>query len=317
MKILVLCTPQLSNGGEEKFWPTDNQVIAELKKSGHEVTALLFDRNKKMELEGYDVIFNLCDCFQNIKDDALVPQMLEGAGKTFTGSTSCAIGASADKIKTKQAWIKMNVPTPEFQIFETGDEELKLSLDSPVIIKPVEGHASIGIEDENVVSDEAKLRKVAKSVIDECKCPVFAERYIPGREFYIPMMGNGELEALPILEINYRLYAESAPKILSYKAKWSKNSNVYRNTNSFIASELEPELKKKIEDAAKGAAKAIGCRGYASADVRFDGKSLYVIDVNPNPYIGNDSDFVKAAAVLGMDHGRLLDKFISLALESK
>lgn len=315
MKVLALCSPQISAEGEEKFWPVDKQIVAEMRKSGHETTALLFDKKKEIELEGYDVVFNLCDGFEDIKDESLVPKLLAEANKPYTGCTSTAIEACSDKIKAKELLVKAHVPTPAFQIFETGDEELKISLDTPVIIKPIEGHASRGIEDDSVVSDEAKLRKIAKSVIAECKCAVFAERYIPGREFCIPMLGNEEPEAMPMLEINYHSYEENAPKILSFKAKWSKKSNVYKNTDSIVATEIDPEMKKKIETAAKNAFKAIGCMGYATADARVDGNNVYIIDVNPNPYIAGESDFVKAAAVLGMDHSQLLDKMMDLALK--
>lgn len=319
MKVLVLCCSKTGNGGnEEQFWPVDKGIISEIKKSGHEITAMIFDKGKNINFSDYDLVFNLCDGFDDMKDEAEIPRMASMAKVPCTGNTAEIIELSLSKLNIKSLLMKNNIPTPEFQVFETGDEELKISLEAPVIIKPVIGHASEGIEVENVVFDEEKLRKMAKYVIEDCKCPAFAERFIPSREFCIPMLGNEEPAALPMLEIYFPGNLEGKPKMLSYKAKWSKNSNLYKNTDSEIAKTVEEELRKKVEDAAKGAYRALGCRGYATADVRVDeNNNVYVIDVNPNCYIAGESDFVKAAAVLGMDHSQLLVKMMDLALEAK
>ncbi|HII16144.1 MAG TPA: ATP-grasp domain-containing protein [Nanoarchaeota archaeon] len=315
MNVLVLCSPRFNNETvEERFWPVDKLILSEIKKTGHETTAALFDKAKPLQLDGYDVVFNLCDGFEDIRDEAIIPNILATAKIPFTGNTAEVLHLTASKIAIKEKLIENGILTPDSQTFETGDEEVKIALDSQVIIKPTIGHASSGIEIENVVDNEDKLRKRVKAVIEECKCPVVVERYIEGREFCIPVLGNSDPEAMPMLEIDYSTYDEHLPKILSYKAKWSKNSTVFKNTDSVIATAIEPKLKKKIEGTAKSAFKAMGCRGYASVDVRVDkDNNVYVIDLNPNCYIAGESDFVKAAAVKGMTHADLLNKIIDLA----
>ncbi|MEW6617729.1 MAG: ATP-grasp domain-containing protein [Patescibacteria group bacterium] len=316
MKVLALCCSKSDT--DEQFWPVDKGIINEMKKSGHEIAAVIFDKSKNFNLSEYDLIFNLCDGFDDMRDETLIPEMAKKANVPCTGNTAEIIMASLSKLNIKNLLLKNNIPTPEFQVFETGGEELKMNLDTPVIVKPEYGHASEGIEADNVVFNEENMRKMIKQVIEENKCRALVERFIPSREFCVPMLGNNEPEALPMLEIAFPESLEGKPKMLSYKAKWSKNSNLYKNTDSKIANEVEPELKKKIEDAAMGAYKALGCRGYATADVRVDeNNNVYVIDVNPNCYIAGESDFVKAAAVLGMDHTQLLVKIMELALEQK
>lgn len=319
MKILVLCSPRFSNGNaEERFWPVDRQIISEIKKLGHETTALFFDKEKNLDVSGYELAFNLCDGFEDIKEEALVPEFLSSQKVPFTGCNAETINDANNKLQLKRALLAKGIPTPEFQLFEKEEEEIKISLSRPVIVKPIIGHASTGIEEQSVVGEENALKKQVAALIAEQNCPALVERYIPGREFCVPMVGNEEPANLPMLEINYMSYDEKAPKILTYKAKWSKNSNVYKNTDSIVARDVEESLRKKIEETAKKAFKAIGCTGYATVDVRVDEKNnVYVIDVNPNSYIAGESDFVKAAAVLGLSHGQLLEKFIELALERR
>ncbi|MDD4878135.1 MAG: ATP-grasp domain-containing protein [Candidatus Nanoarchaeia archaeon] len=321
MNVLVLCSPRFNNGTvEERFWPVDKIIISEIKKTGHGATAVLFDKSKPLQLEGYDVAFNLCDGFEDIRDEPIVPSMLASAKIPFTGNTAEIMELSSSKLLIKERLIENGVPTPDFQLFETGDEDLKITVssESQWIIKPTIGHASSGIEIENVVNTEEKLRKRIKEVIEECKCPVIVEKYIEGREFYIPLIGNKEPIALPFLEIDYSTYEKDLPKILSYKAKWSKNSNVFKNTDSMVVENIDPKLKKKIEGIGKGVYKAIGCAGYASVDVRVDkDNNVYVIDLNPNCYIADDSDFVKSANLMGMSYVSLLNKLIEFAIERK
>ncbi len=317
MNVLVLCSPRFNNETvEERFWPVDRLIISEIKKTGHETAAMLFDKAKPMQLDGYDVVFNLCDGFEDMHDEAIVPNILATAKIPFTGNPAEVIDLSISKLRIKEKLMENGVLTPDFQVFETGDEEIKIALNSQAIIKPAIGHASCGIEIENVVDNEEKLRKRAKAVIEECRCPVVVERYIEGKEFCIPVLGNENPEAMPMLEIDYSTYDEHLPKILSYKAKWSKNSNVFKNTDSVIAKDVELKLKKKIEGTAKAAFKALGCRGYTSVDVRVDkDNNVYAIDVNPNCYIAGESDFVKAAAEKGMAYADLLNRILELAIE--
>ncbi|MBU2637782.1 MAG: ATP-grasp domain-containing protein [Nanoarchaeota archaeon] len=314
MKVLTLCCSKSDT--DEQFWPVDKGIISEMKKSGHEITAMIYDKGKDINVSDYDLVFNLCDGFDDMRDEVIIPEMAKKANVPCTGNTAETILTSLSKLNIKNLLLKNNIPTPEFQVFETGEEELKMSLETPVIVKPEYGHASEGIEVDNVVFNEEDMRKMIKQVMEENKCKALVERFIPSREFCIPMLGNSEPEALPMLEIDFpENLKEGKPKMLSYKAKWSKNSNLYKNTDSFVAAKVDEELKKKIENAATGAFKALGCRGYATADVRVDeNNNVYVIDVNPNCYIAGESDFVKAAAVRGMDHSQLLVKMMELAL---
>jgi D-alanine-D-alanine ligase len=145
--------------------------------------------------------------------------------------------------------------------------------------------------------------------------PVLVEEYIGGREFNVPLIGNKDPERLAILEIDYSQHFENKPKILTYKAKWSKNSLDFKNTYSIIA-ELSKEDEEKIYSAAIAAYKAVLCTGYASVDLRMDESgNVFVIEVNSNCYIAPESDMLKAANYKGMSYDQLLNKIINYALE--
>lgn len=63
---------------------------------------------------------------------------------------------------------------------------------------------------------------------------------------------------------------------------------------------ISADVKKKVEELAIKAYKALGCRDYARVDVRVSNDGTpYVIEINPNPDVSSDSGFARAAAALG------------------
>ncbi len=315
MKIIALCCAQ-ENGSEDKFYPADKNIIANLKKiEEFSTTTMLYDEESiaKLDKDDATVVFNLCDSFPDGRDEAKVVEMLEKKNIHHTGNNSKVILFCMDKIAVRHALQDEHLPVPFFFSWEK-QKALPDHITYPVIVKPAHEHGSVGIDEDAVIFDSEKLQKKLSKLAEEHKGPFIVEQYIEGREYCVPIVGNGHPVILPILEIDYSEHFENRPKILSYKAKWSKNSMAFKDTYS-RTTKISESMQQRIEFVAKKAYQVLGMRGYGTIDIRIDAaENIHIIDVNANSYIAPESDMAKAAAHNNMPYPELLRKIVHYAL---
>jgi len=265
-------------------------------------------RKDKKEI---DVAFNLCDdgFFSNPELEPHVLAMLEILGIPYTGSGFLSLAMCLDKARAKKMLSIHTIPTPQFQVF--GNEaKLEKNLKFPLIVKPVHEDASIGIKDESIVKNADELMKRVKYVIKEYKQQALAEEFIDGREFNVGFIGD---EVLPVSEIIFNL-PKSKPKIVSYAAKWEKESVEFRGTNRSCPATIDDELKKKLISLARKASGCLLCTGYCRIDFRVDKQNNpFVLEVNPNPDISEDAGFAAMAKAAGMTYADMIDRILKNA----
>jgi D-alanine-D-alanine ligase-like ATP-grasp enzyme len=92
-----------------------------------------------------------------------------------------------------------------------NEEEINLvKTPFPVIVKPLHEGSSKGIFNNSVVNNADALRNEAVRVLTRYHGPVLIEEYLPGREFTVALLGNGNnLNVLPIVEINVRVIGKA------------------------------------------------------------------------------------------------------------
>ena len=299
---------------------TDKQISARLKAIGHNVAIAEYSRQfLKSSAKNYDIIFNLCDglegdnTFQEIK----ILRDIEETGIPFTGNNANAVKKCNDKGLTKRILITKGLRTPRFQIFRTGKEKLK-DLNFPLFVKPLKSDAAYGIKADSFVRTEKKAYKKIKEIIKVYKLPALVEEYIDGREFSVPVVGCSKSLGLPPIEIRYGGYYTNKPKILSYTAKWNFKSRLWYNVETIVPKDITGKLKKKLCSTAWKSFKALKCSGYGTVDMKVDVQGrIFVLEVNPNCYIGPNCDSAKAAKEMGMDYGQFLQKIVELGMERK
>ncbi len=91
----------------------------------------------------------------------------------------------------------------------------------PLIVKPPQEDASLGITGKSVVRDVKELLETMSSLQTEYKSAVLAEQFIEGREFYVGVLGNSSPEALPVIELDFSGFPADKPRIASWAAKWA------------------------------------------------------------------------------------------------
>ncbi|MBI4982052.1 MAG: hypothetical protein HZC15_02735 [Candidatus Omnitrophica bacterium] len=202
---------------------TINAIISAISRKGHKVSAVnvnssdVFDYFKKNRV---DMVFNIAEGKHGKFRESEIPAILDYFNIPYTGSNTFALALALNKALTKKILKAENIPTPNFQVFSRGDEELDPSLTFPLIVKPnFEGSAK-GIDKKNVVQNKVELFKVVNEIISLYKQDVLVEEFIVGTELTVGILENGKSTVLPILEIDFSSCLNSGEYFYSWTGQW-------------------------------------------------------------------------------------------------
>jgi D-alanine-D-alanine ligase len=189
-----------------------------------------------------------------------------------------------DKIRTKQVWMSMGLPTPRYVKISRGDDVIAAArqLGLPVIVKPACEGSSVGItrvhnEDDLVAAVELASRYPGDMLM---------EQLIVGSEFSVPVLGDDVLPSIRIIPKN---------EYYDFEAKYVANDTQY------ICPGLEGEAEAQLQTLVMTAFKAAGCSGWARIDVMRDKLgNNYLLEVNTAPGMTSHSLVPKSAAQVGI-----------------
>jgi D-alanine-D-alanine ligase len=179
-----------------------------------------------------------------------------------------------------------------------------------LFVKPVAEGTSKGVDAASLVPSRAALRERCLELLTAHAQPVLVERFLPGREFTVGVLGTGgKSRALATLEVVLREDADA--KIYSYrnKAEW-RDLVEYRL--------LEPgSLCAEVEALALATWRALKCRDAGRVDVRLDERGRpALIEVNPLAGLTpGHSDLPIMAALTGLEYRDLIGTIVESALE--
>lgn len=302
---------------------TAQAVEAALKSEGLSVALIplrdkVEDFIKTIKLENADIVFNLCEgAMGRSVFEMNVAAVLELFGFRFTGSGPLTLGLALHKARAKGILAYHAIPTAgSFVISDLNSQlsTLNPQLSFPLIVKPVQEDASIGIDEDAVVKNMTTLKKRVDYVIKNYKQPAIVEEYIDGREFNVAVIGNNRPKALPVSEIDFSRLSENNPKICTYEAKWVTDSPVYLKTPPVCPANISRELEQELFSLSVKAYNALGCRDYARIDMRMGEDGIpKVLEVNPNPDISQNAGFARSAAADGLDYSQLILEIVTMA----
>jgi D-alanine-D-alanine ligase len=256
-------------------------------------------------------IFNLCESIRNKTYlEPYIISVFEHLGFRYTGSPRSALASCLNKARAKEILQAHGLPTARFQIFNPWN--IQRELEFPLFVKPVSEDASIGITRNSVVQDDQSLRRRIRYIWDTYHQCSLVEEFINGREFNVTVLGNESPRVLPISEINFRI-PDPFARIVSFRAKWVPKSNEYISTPPTCPARVSDATKKRIEEIAIRAYRAMGLRDYGRVDIRLKNGTPYVLEVNPNADLAPDAGIARAAGVAGMTYADLADEIVRLA----
>jgi len=328
MKILIL-TRNISTNGDKESGAYGrgniNDALGIKKSLGNvhdiKILPLSDDAYYHIRAEKPDVIFNLCDT--GFRDDynlePHVAAMFDILDIPYTGNNYFTLALCQNKARAKDILTYNEVLTPKFQVFTSAERKLNPTLKFPMIVKPIREDGSVGIRERSVVVNEEQLKEEVDHITNFYKQEALVEEFIDGREFTVSLIGNRRPIALPVAEIDFTGMPEHLPKIVSYRAKWIKQSLAYKHSPIICPANIDEKMAKMIEETARKCYKIFGCRGYARIDFRYDDREnkLYILEINPNPDISEEFDVAKSATAAGMSYADLLQKIIDFAMEKR
>jgi D-alanine-D-alanine ligase len=276
----------------------------------------LTDANLAATLDGFDpqqhLVFNWCESIPGIPhSESRVARELERLRFTFTGADANTLTLSEDKGQVKQVLDQAGIPSPAWRIY---DRTAAKDWDRfPAIVKPLHEHCSEGITTESVVFSGQELEKRIHHVLNTYSQPALVEDFIDGREFHVSLWGNGRIEMLPPVEMDFSLFDQVRDRLCTYEAKFVPGSTHYEGIQTLLPAPLsEPELQA-MEQVCQEAYKAVGCRDYGRIDLRVRDGIYYILDVNPNADISSDASLACAAELVGYSYGEAASRIIRLA----
>jgi D-alanine-D-alanine ligase len=179
-----------------------------LEKNGHNVHIIdgnmhLIERlqefmPKVLDGERMGMVFNMAYGIQGESRYTHLPAMLEMLGIPYIGSGPTGHALALDKVITKIILQQSDIPTPQFWVFSSESEDMN-DVSYPVIAKPKMEAVSYGL---TVAHHEAELREAVKLITSTFGQQALVEQFIRGREFCVGLLGNGDPEAFPVLEID-------------------------------------------------------------------------------------------------------------------
>lgn len=267
-----------------------------------------------------DVVFNIAEGWRGASREAQIPAMLEMLGIPYTGSDPITLGICLDKSRAKEILSYYKIPNPEFSVVSSLKDLSQRSFSFPSIVKPLHEGSSKGIFNTSVVRDLSALRTEIEKIVVEYEQPALVERFLPGREFTVALLGNPpSVRCLPIVEIRFDSLPKGVNPIYSYEAKWIWDQLEHPIDVHECPARIGPDLQQHIESICIQAFTVLGCRDWCRIDVRLDEhENPHILELNPLPGILPNPDehscFPDAARAAGIDYNGMINAVLDAAV---
>ena len=233
-------------------------------------------------------------------EDGTLQGLLDLLSIRYTGSGVLASALAMDKAMSKRVLTAAGVLMPQDTTLRRG-ETLVGEIALPCIVKPNALGSTIGMAIARTSAEISPAVEAAFGYDDT----VLIEQFITGTEITVPILGNAELEVLPIVEI--------VPKggFYDYDAKYTAGA-----TDEIVPARISETLAAEARRIAQLCHRTLGCRGMSRTDMIITPEGqIYTLEVNTIPGMTPTSLLPRSAEAAGYTFAQLLDRLIALALD--
>jgi D-alanine-D-alanine ligase len=319
---LVLNTRKDESEFEVEYDPPHTVELIKhgIESAGHDYIFIEADENILETLKQVkpDLVFNRAEGVRGESRESHIPAILEMLGIPYVGANVLSSAVCLNKGWTKKFLAFHGIVTPQFHILSSTRQVNKLDFIFPVILKPNEEGSSVGINEDNVVSDKKQLVKKLGSMLKEYQQPILVEQFIQGREFSVGVLDclGPKPQVLALLEIDFSKFPSEVAGVYGQKAK-----TIYEGLDHYICpAKVRSDLKKKIGQVSIEICRLLEVPDFARIDYRMDeNEELYFLEINPLPGMDFDPDnldisfYPYMAEKSGYTYDQLIQKLIEAA----
>jgi D-alanine-D-alanine ligase len=260
-----------------------------LRQEGFEVVEIDAGRDLAhvLQAEQPDIVFNALH--GRWGEDGCVQGMLEWMRLPYTHSGVMASALAMDKVRTKQIYAGVGLPVAESLMAPRDVVRAGHPMAPPYVIKPYNEGSSVGVY---LVHEGANSpAQISQDMPDM----LMVERFVPGRELTVTVMGDRALAVTDILTDGW----------YDYEAKYAAGGSRH-----VVPAEIPADVTAACLDYAQRAHDALGCRGLSRTDFRWDDSrglaGLILLETNTQPGMTPTSLAPEQAAHRGISFGALM-----------
>ena len=233
-----------------------------------------------------DVVFNALH--GRFGEDGCIQGLLDMMQIPYTNSGRLASAVAMDKPMAKRIMAAAGIPVAEERVVTRAEAEQGDVMARPYVLKPVNEGSSVGVKIVRAGDNRPPLDDLGLAAGDL----IMAERFIPGREVTVAVMGD---TALAVTEIT------TGRDFYDYEAKYATGGSTH-----ILPAPLSRALYARAMELSLTAHHALGCRGVSRADLRLDGDEFVMLEVNTQPGLTPTSLVPEQAAHTGMSFNDLI-----------
>ena len=237
----------------------------------------------------YARVFNILHGQHGGGEDGVLQGALDSLGVPYTGSGVLGSALTMDKVRTKQVWQALGLPTPRYAAYRPGEDvrEAIAAVGFPAIVKPSHEGSSVGV---TRVYSEADL-PAALELAARYDGELVIEQLIEGGEFTVGILHGAALPSIHIVPQG---------EFYDYHAKYVAEDTQY------LCPGLQDAAEAQMRDLALRAFDAAGASGWGRVDVMRDrAGNNFLLEVNTTPGMTSHSLVPKAARAVGIDFEEL------------
>lgn len=260
----------------------------------------------------WDIVFNIAEGLTGISREAQVPTLLDLYEIPYTFSDPLVMALTLHKGMTQRIIAHYGYPAPEFAVVNDAGDASSVPFAPPYFVKPVAEGTSKGITPDSIVRHREALPALCEELLRRFRQPVLVERFLPGREFTVGVLGTGPSAAvLGTLEVVLLRNAEA--EVYSYINKERCEALVeYR-----LVRPVDDPAVRETERMALSIWRSLGCRDGGRIDFRCDDRGRpRFLEVNPLAGLHPEhSDLPILCSRLGIPYIELIRRILASATE--
>ena len=234
-------------------------------------------------------------------EDGCIQGLLNLLRIPYTHSGVLASALAMDKVAARAIFATQDIGIADAVVATPEEVQAGDVMPPPYVIKPVNEGSSVGVH----IVRNGDNRPPFDDIPDDTQ-QLLVERYIPGRELTVAVMGAGAQETRPLAVTELR----PVSGFYDYEAKYTDGK-----TEHLIPAPVSAEVYDRALSWAATAHRALGCRGVSRSDLRYDdnNEELVMLEVNTQPGMTRLSLVPEQAAHTGIAFTELVDWLVETA----